>query len=210
MSPYLPIDVVCLVLRWLPCNEIILSRGVCSTWKLTVDSLTVDDWKSLFRARVCSCLCVREDFDWRVAAVRAALPRRDSIAATCTWHNVNVRIRTPWVNTGGIDAQLSPGVRRCLNVTHNGHIIDYIYDEIFRLRGIGRTCVQQFTPECSNCSSKRQCLFMRYTYYLRPLHSVSTVLDESLSRHLTSFSSSSYESLQTENKHASQSNDPDH
>eukprot|EP00966_Prymnesium_polylepis_P335898 7391232-Prymnesium_polylepis.1 len=113
MSPYLPIDVVWLVLRWLPCNEIILSREVCLTWKLTVDSLTVDDWRSLFCARVCNSLCVREDFDWKVAAVRAALPRRESIAATCTWHNVHVRIRTPWVSTGEIDAPLSPGVRRC-------------------------------------------------------------------------------------------------
>ena len=204
MSHYLPIDVVWLVLQWLPCNEIIMSRGVCLTWKLTVDRLTDDDWRSLFCARVCSSLCVREDFDWKVAAVRAALPRRESIAATCTWHNVHVRIRTPWVSTGGIDAPLSPGVRRCVNVTHNSHIIDYIYDEIFRLRGIGRTCVQQFTTECSNCSSKRQCLFMRYTYYLRPLHAVTTSLDESLSRRLTS--RSGYESLQTENEHASQTN----
>ena len=47
--------------------------------------------------------------------------------------------------------------------------------------------------------------FMRYTYYLRPLNSVSMGLDESLSRRLTS--RSSYESLQTENEHASQSND---
>ena len=159
----------------------------------------------LFFARVSArSLCVREDFDWKVAAVRAALPRRETIAATCTWYNMHVRIRTPWVSTGGIDAPLSPGVRRCVNVTHNSHIIDYIYDEIFRLLDIGRTCVQQFTAECSNGLSKRQCLFMRYTYYLRPLHTVTTSLDESLSRRLTS--RSGYESLQTENEHASQTN----
>ena len=186
MTACLPMDVVWLVLRCLPCNQIMLQRAVCVAWRQTVDGLSADDWRRLFCVRVCECLSVKEGFDWRYAAVSAALSCRETIAATCTWHNVDVRVRTPWTSgSEGIDAPLRPGISRGKNTPNNAHVIDYIYDDTFRLRAIGRTCIQQFAQECSNCASKRQCLFMRYTYYLRPLQATLTHdLDECLSRRL--------------------------
>jgi hypothetical protein len=181
---WLSADVIWSILRFLPCNDIVYNRQVSCIWRQTIDELTNDDWRNMFGSRVCRVLCVGDHFDWKVAAVNASRALGDTIEASCTWHNVSVRMRAPWKSVHGIDAPLSPGIVRGGD-SQNTHIVDYVYDDTFRLRGLGRTCVQQFNDECSNCLNKRQCLFMRYTYYVRPLQdSISTELDECLSRRL--------------------------
>ena len=75
--------------------------------------------------------------------MRAARVREeDSIEAACLWHGVIVRIRTPWIADDMIDAPLSAGVVRRVDF-HNTHVVEYVYDNMFRLRGISRSCLQR-------------------------------------------------------------------
>ena len=182
----LPIDAIWMLLHHLPCHQIVQNRVVCRLWKITVDRLTSEDWHDIFSLRVCGTLSVSDDFDWKVAAVRAARigSCEDTIRAACTWHDVTVRMRAPWVVSNVINAPLWPGILRVHPL--NANIVDYIYDNMFRLRGLGRTCSQQLVDGCLNCQNKRQCLFLRYSYYLRPIRdAVETELDECLSEHLS-------------------------
>lgn len=182
-------DTLWLVLQLLPCDEIARHKAVCTAWKALVDDVSEDSWKSMFCARVCAYLSVGRGFDWRLAAVRAArAAREDTVEASCTWHSgVSVCLHAPWRACRNIDAPLAVGVVRRVD-PQTTNVVDYIYDNTFRMRAIGRSCLQQrgVTTECSNCLAKRQCLFMRYVYFLRPLIDISiTDLDECLSQRLS-------------------------
>lgn len=182
----LPQDVIWLVLRHLPASEILRARPICNAWRQTVDRTPQHEWRRLYCCRVCSVLRVGEAFDWRAAAVRAAQVSA-SIDAECTWHKVCVRVSAPWMTNQTVEAPLRAGVVR--SEDFHTHVVDYVYDEMFRLRGFGRSCLQRSQCEqCANCRSKRKCLFMRYDYYLRPLSELSTndptALDECLGLHL--------------------------
>jgi hypothetical protein len=181
-------DILWLVLQHLPCDDIARNKAVCLAWRAVVDDIPDECWKTMFCARVCADLCVGVGFDWRLAAVRAACAaRQESVEASCTWHSgVKVCLDAPWKACRTIDAPLSAGVVRRVD-PQNTNVVDYVYDNMFRMRAIGRSCLQQpgVTTECSNCVNKRQCLFMRYGYYLRPLDESSlTDLDECLSQRL--------------------------
>lgn len=181
-------DILWAVLQHLPCDEIICNKAVCVVWKAVVEDIPNDFWKTMFCARVCGDLCVGVGFDWRLAAVRAAhAARQESVEAFCTWHGgVRVCLDAPWKPSHTINAPLLAGVVRRVD-PQNTNVVDYIYDNTFRMRAIGRSCLQQrgVTAECSNCLSKRQCLFMKYGYYLRPLIETNlTNLDECLSERL--------------------------
>lgn len=184
----LSVDLVWLFLRRLPCDEIVRNRQLCSLWRLTVDGVAMDEWRHLFCERVCDVLHVGTGFDWRKAAVVAAVGASmgEGIEATCTWRSVIVRVRAPWSARGGsdVDAPLSVGVRRGVS-SQFSHVVEYIYSDTIRLRSLGRSCTQQSIDECLNCQHKRPCLFMRYTYYLRPCVDTDEMhLDECLSRWL--------------------------
>ena len=180
MAVHLSMDVTWTVLQHVPSDEIVRNRRVCRVWREVVDRVPGDEWRRLFCARVCPVLCVGPGFDWKRAATRAA-HRRGAIVAECTWHNVCVRVCPPWLNKNDIDSPLRTGVVRATALTH---MVDYIYDDTFRLRGLGRSCIQREVTElCGNCASKRQCLFMQYHYYLRAL-APNPALDERLSQYL--------------------------
>ena len=174
-------DTAWYIIRYLSGAEIMLQRQVCKLWKVSVDNVSMEEWRQLYCARVCDCLCVGRAFNWKHAMVNAS--QFCGVFAECTWHNVIVRVCAPWTIVDTIDAPLREGIVRCSEV--HAHVIDYIYDDKFRLRGLGRSCLQRgVTDQCCNCRNKRQCLFMRYDYYLRPLNAVSVELDECLARHL--------------------------
>ena len=185
MMSRLPFDVIWLILHHLPSDEIVYSRQVCCLWKSSVDNASIDDWRHLYCMRVCGSLLVGPNFNWMKAAVNASGVSA-TIVAICMWHNVLVRLSAPWVSTDTVNGELRDGVVRSEN--DFTHVIDYIYENTFRLRCLGRSCLQrQASDKCLNCRNKRQCLFMEYDYYLRPIDFHSQTLDECLGRHLCTF-----------------------
>ena len=180
MAACLPMEITWAVLQHVPSDEIVRNRRVCRSWREVVDHVSTDEWRRLFCTRVCSVLCVGPEFDWKGASVRAA-NRRASIRALCTWHKVCVRVCPPWLISDEIDSPMRTGVVRATALTH---MVDYVYENTFRLRGLGRSCIQREVRDlCRNCVSKRQCLFMQYDYYLRPL-ALNPMLDERLGQYL--------------------------
>lgn len=174
----LPADLLWIVVHHLPCDEILFARVVSRVWRDAIDARSRLEWRDLYCSRVCDLLDVGPHFDWRRAAARAARAST-TIDAECTWKNVYVRVSAPWISDNMIDSPLRQGVVRREDV--HTHFVDYVYDNTFRLRCLGRSCVQrQVTPQCNNCQNKRQCLFMSYTYYLRPLQDIGPDLDECL------------------------------
>lgn len=175
-------DVQWHMLSWLPAREIENSRRVCREWRDTVDAATQSEWRDLFRRQVRVSLCVSSMFDWRRAAVCATSARR-AVVAVCLWKGAQrIRIVVPWTSEDApdaVDAPLRVGVRRQFLGTN----VEYIYDDMFRLRGLYRSCLhRQARSPCRNCDSrsKQKCLAPQYDYYLSNLTGDLVALDEYL------------------------------
>ena len=180
-------------MRWqvfcrLPAAEIVRCRIVCIEWQCTIDAATQDEWRVIYHAQVCEGLNVRQSFDWRSAAV-VATRHAKAIDALCLWNSMHVRLAVPWDEEQHVvNVPLINGVVR---YACKAAVIDFVYDDAFRLRGLLRSCVhRKENNPCANCRSrsKQRCLNPRYDYYLRPLQTAqfNTSLDECLSFRLAS------------------------
>ena len=169
------------ILTWLPAKEIEHSRKVCREWRDTVDGASRSEWKDLYYRQVCVDLCVSAMFDWRRAAVRATLAER-AVVAVCLWKgSKRMRVVVPWSTDEAVNAPLRSGVER--HVVIGSNVVEYTYDNAFRLRGLHRTCLHRQTDSpCRNCESrsKQKCLNPQYDYYLREIAGDLITLDESL------------------------------
>ena len=167
------------MLSWLPAKEIEHNRRVCREWRDTVDAASQSEWKDLYARQVCVDLCVSTMFDWRRAAVSATSAKK-AVVAVCMWKSLRkIRVIVPWSEDKSVDAPLRSGVER----QSIGSNVEYIYDNAFRLRGLGRTCLHRQTPSpCRNCDSrsKQKCLTPQYDYYLRQIVADLVTLDECL------------------------------
>lgn len=178
------------LLSFVPANEIVKNRQVCREWRRVVDDVSQQEWKMMFCMQVCDGLTVSDDFDWRRAAVRAA-EEPSAVDALCIWNALRVRVVTPWTASSDaiINSPLRCGVVRLRPHTQNLYI-EFVYDDMFRLRGLARSCIQRNdTSPCSHCRtrSKQRCLNPRYDYYIRSLSADedTTELNETLSRRLS-------------------------
>lgn len=180
----LSMDLLWLILQHLPAHEIMNKRRVSMLWKAAVDNVSMEEWRELYCSRVCAVLEVASDFDWKRATIGAS--RTVGVVAECTWHNVVVRVCAPWKSTNSINPSLHKGVVRCPEPDIGTHVVEYVYDDMFTLRGMGRSC-RHTGKECFNCRRKRQCLFMVYDYYIRPVDCESVQLDHSLGAWLCDF-----------------------
>ncbi len=150
---------------------VLVARLVCVEWKRLVDRVTQQEWRHFYRINVCELyfLPVRSSFDWRRAAVRAAVDR-PWVCAVCVWNLKRVRIESPWTCAapGCVDVALREGVVR---YEANIWAIDFVYDGVFRLRGRVSTCRhRRESVWCVNCihpRSKQRCLNLKYMYYIR-------------------------------------------
>lgn len=178
MTTPLAHDEVWMVLRWLRPVEMMSCRAVCVGWRDVVDSVGRDEWKAIYRQRVCDWIAVSPLFDWRRASVVASL-NVPSVDALCVWNYRRVRIVAPWLTCGhDIDAPLREGVERvpCLET------VDFLYDCDIRLRGTPRSCLSRDDRQpCANCRgrTRQRCLNPQYEYFLR-YTSETLVTDDAL------------------------------
>lgn len=186
-------DVIWLILRLLNGNELMLSVAVCKRWCRIVANVSQMEWRTLYRERVCDSLTVREEFDWRRAAV-IALTHDSGIEAWCVWNSLTVRVVSPWRDERLVfdnkenvlfHNTLRRGVKRNLS---DAFTLDFVYNGRFRLRRKQRSCVSSHTQmTCFNCqTNRRPCLRPKYTYYIRSTNDEDPhLLDEHLSHLLT-------------------------
>ena len=140
------VDLLWAVLSMLDGYDILRCRQVCCLWKGAVDRVSQDEWKLLYFDRISTMLCVGNDFDWKLAVLRATA-HQTCLLATCMWNGRRVMIATPWkerllifdeVERALFDMSLRPGVRRTQAVEYS--VVDFVYDKRLRLRGLQRTC----------------------------------------------------------------------
>lgn len=187
----LPHDARWLVLAHLPATEIVRCRLVAACFRDTVDCASQEDWRRIYFRQVSHILNVGTSFDWRTAAV-VANGHDEAVEALCLWSEQRVLVAVPWGNREdvAVNVPLRRGViRKSSAYTH----VDFEYDNVFRLRGLYRTCLQQnIRTPCINCRtrSKQRCLNPRYDYYIRQLCDVAAPvsLDECLGFRLASHS----------------------
>ena len=178
-------DLLWHVLCILPARQLVRMRAVSRDWRDCVDAASQDDWKRIYATQVCDGLLVGTSFDWKRAAIVCS-NRSDSVNATCTWNSKRVRLAIPWTTpTNTINPSLRAGVLRRVPAPA---VIDFVYDNMFLLRGWIRTCRARSAELCRNCQAKQRCLVPRYDYFLRPMHAATLPQhrDESLGLLLSS------------------------
>ena len=168
--------------RLSPAGMILQCRMVCQYWQYTIDGATQDEWKSLYHAQVCDGLNVGISFDWRSAVV-IATGHAKAVEALCLWNSRRVWVAVPWNEEQNVvNVPLRRGVVR--TEAYNA-VVDFVYDDAFRLRGMPRTCMRRNEIQpCINCRSrsKQKCLNPQYDYYIR---SVNDKTDRQLDEHLS-------------------------
>ena len=168
------------MLQSLPGAEIVRCRAISKFWRTIVDDTNQTQWRHMFDERVCAGLRMRNSFDWKKAVVAAS--HKNSINALCIWNDLHVRLATPWYSNESVILRTGIVRLRSRSVYHT--VIDFVYDDAFRLRCMPRTCVQRNDESpCRNCRtrSKQRCLQLQYDYYIRP---VSDEDEEMLNEHL--------------------------
>ena len=161
----LPADVLWCVVKCLPVADILSLRMLSREWCGFLDSVSQEEWKRVYMAQVCDALMVGASFDWKKAAI-ATSRHVNAVEAVCTWNKKRVRFAVPWC-TSGVDPLLRADVTRAYSTPV---MTDYVYDGMFLLRGLLRTCrYRPDTVPCRNCQSKQSCLVPTYDYYIRPV-----------------------------------------
>lgn len=174
---HLPCDIMWCIVKRLPATRIVELRVLSSEWCAFLDGVSQEEWKRVYTAQVCDTLIVGASFDWKKAAI-ATSRHVNAVEAVCTWNKRRVRVAVPWC-TSGVDPLLRSDVTRASSTPV---MIDYVYANMFLLRGFLRTCrYRPDTVPCRNCLSKQCCLAPRYDYFVRPLsETCAKVRDERL------------------------------
>ena len=89
---------------------------------------------------------MRNSFDWKKALVAAS--HKNSINALCIWNDLHVRLATPWYSNESVI--LRTGIVRLQSRSVYHTVIDFVYDDAFRLRCMPRTCVLRSYKEMMN------------------------------------------------------------
>lgn len=171
MSFEFPADLHWVVVRELTVPQLIATRLVSRLWCDFVDMASQADWRTIYIRRVCDCLCVSDDYDWRRACMSAfSTSTHKRLDVMCMWKQRRLRILAPWLEERD-STRLRDGVVRLTMLPQR---VDFVYDDAFRLRGCARSCMQrQAEVVCHNCNKpwiKQRCLNPRYEYYLREIH----------------------------------------
>lgn len=195
MDGGLPVDIRWVMVQKMRGVEIVACRCLSKGWRGMIDGVHSSEWQRLYHSLICDALIVGDEFDWYRAAL-TALVDESSVDALCMWNLARVRIVSPWKEPSlhydhGLralcESRLRSNVSRDIRRDHT--IVDFIYSNKIRLRGILKTCRLQkgATTLCINCRNmnRQRCTSGEYEYFIRETdpHDRSR-LDELLSHFL--------------------------